>query len=430
MPHNILTLLSSSWELGKGLVDWNNEFKEKDVRLIAIGIGSSEAAKLFSDMTSFPIECLFSDPLANLHKSLELSAGFGREGGLFGSNSFVSDLPGLVKLLIMCAGVGSPGTLQEVIRGYIGDTSREKVFQKGMNNDIPWRSFFDIVGKNYQRPFELATLRLLNMISIIPKFSTLGPADSNLLVQRGGAYVFQDGITKYKHKDLGILGFIPAKKLAQRATAMEPSEPFMINDVLHDAGKRQAWPEDVYKAMLKCEKVPVKKNGVEIETINGQWKLQFTGPKVVKNKNATTDSEFGSYFPLEARQSFNAISKTIRNGVYIADGRVASLYFDGIFDWSAEKKILEFVFESVSLTLGNRGPFQLKLDGSTWNKAKKVEETIVKGEGSIERATPGKPFSNPFFKFVFADDQVIVARGRGGGLALWTRIDTMPVKTD
>jgi len=45
----------------------------------------------------------------------------------------------------------------------------------------------------------------------------------------------------------------------------------------------------------------------------------------------------------------------------------------------------------------------------------------VNGEGRIERATPGKKGSNPFFKFCYADDRCIVARGRGGGLALWAK---------
>jgi hypothetical protein len=49
----------------------------------------------------------------------------------------------------------------QVIRGYVGDRSAKPVF----NSATP----FDILGKDYQRPFELATLRLFNMIGILPK---------------------------------------------------------------------------------------------------------------------------------------------------------------------------------------------------------------------------------------------------------------------
>lgn len=52
-------------------------------------------------------------------------------------------------------------THAQVIRGYVGDRSAKPVF----NSATP----FDILGQNYQRPFELATLRLFNMIGILPK---------------------------------------------------------------------------------------------------------------------------------------------------------------------------------------------------------------------------------------------------------------------
>ncbi len=49
----------------------------------------------------------------------------------------------------------------QVIRGYLGDRSAGPVFEAS--------SPFDILGKGYQRPFELATLRLFNMAGILPK---------------------------------------------------------------------------------------------------------------------------------------------------------------------------------------------------------------------------------------------------------------------
>eukprot|EP00879_Flechtneria_rotunda_P025975 GHRR01027642.1.p1 GENE.GHRR01027642.1~~GHRR01027642.1.p1 ORF type:complete len:151 (+),score=48.13 GHRR01027642.1:67-453(+) len=87
--------------------------------------------------------------------------------------------------------------MMQVIRGYIGDQSARQVFQES--------SPFDILGKGYQRPFELATLRLLNMVGILPKWSQLSPPDANLLTQQGGALVFEGQQVLFKHMDSGIL---------------------------------------------------------------------------------------------------------------------------------------------------------------------------------------------------------------------------------
>ena len=61
----------------------------------------------------------------------------------------------------MLAGLGSPGTMQEVARGYLGDRSAPPVFEKA--------GPFDILGKDYQRPMELATLRLNSMVTVLSR---------------------------------------------------------------------------------------------------------------------------------------------------------------------------------------------------------------------------------------------------------------------
>ena len=102
-----------------------------------------------------------------------------------------------VRLLPMLAGIESPGTLQEVIRGYVGDRDAKQIFD---------RSPFDVLGKGYQRPFELATLRLSNMIGILPNWGELVP-NSELICQQGGTLVFQGSSLVHLQKDTGSLKY-------------------------------------------------------------------------------------------------------------------------------------------------------------------------------------------------------------------------------
>ena len=88
----------------------------------------------------------YADPTGALHTALGFNRGFLPD----------SSISAYAKLVAMLAGVGSSGTIQEVLRGYIGDRSSPPVFSGE-------RNLFDILGKGYQRPFELATLRLFNM---------------------------------------------------------------------------------------------------------------------------------------------------------------------------------------------------------------------------------------------------------------------------
>ena len=55
-----------------------------------------------------------------------------------------------------------------------------------------------------------------------------------------------------------------------------------------------------------------------------------------------------------------------------------------------------------------------------------AEQAASEGQGSIEKAEGKKVGSNPFFTFVHVDDNVCAARGRGGGLALWSKIANQP----
>ncbi len=156
--------------------------KLSSIKLWAIGIGDESSKVRFCSYTRFPLESLVLENDASFHRLLGLSPGL--------------DLPvePLLNLILMCAGIGSKGTLTEVLRGYVGDRSSAQIF----NNDDSIRIFSPITfkgslfkkagGIGFLRPFELATLRLKNMIEVISNWPTYMP-NRKVLTQRGATFL-------------------------------------------------------------------------------------------------------------------------------------------------------------------------------------------------------------------------------------------------
>ncbi|HEY9616162.1 MAG TPA: peroxiredoxin-like family protein [Microcoleaceae cyanobacterium] len=174
----------------------------------AVGIGDRAAGQQFCTYTGFPPDWLFIDPTADLHRQLGLYQGLSLNvpGLAPGQNAWFN-------LILMCAGVGSPGTLKEVLRGYRGDRQAPQLIGddevvKAAPLPALKGSFFKFAGgTGFQRPFELATLRLRNMVEVVGHWPTYVP-NSAYLTQRGGTFLFdRNGKLLYQHRDRGILGF-------------------------------------------------------------------------------------------------------------------------------------------------------------------------------------------------------------------------------
>lgn len=196
--------LEYAWWLQKQ----KEQLQAKGVIIRAIGIGDRNSGIKFCEYTGFPQECLFVDPQAKIHETLGLYRGLSLRFPLLsrGQNAWLN-------LMLMCAGIGSPGTLTEVFRGYKGDKQAPQLIgDEEVVRDTPLPpikgSFFKFAGgKGFQRPFELATLRLRNMTEVLSNWNTYVP-DSSYLTQRGGTFLFDSQRNLiYEHHDKGILDF-------------------------------------------------------------------------------------------------------------------------------------------------------------------------------------------------------------------------------
>ncbi|MBE9210484.1 AhpC/TSA family protein [Nostoc sp. LEGE 06077] len=196
--------LEYAWWLRKE----REEIEASGITIRAIGIGDRNSGVKFCEYTGFPQECLFVDTKAEIHAALGLYRGLSIQVPILSTSQTA-----WLNLMLMCAGIGSPGTLKEVFRGYTGDKQApqliadEEVVKDTLLPPIKGSFFKAAGGQGFQRPFELATLRLRNMIEVLSNWNIYVP-DSSYLTQRGGTFLFDSqGKLIYEHRDRCILGF-------------------------------------------------------------------------------------------------------------------------------------------------------------------------------------------------------------------------------
>ena len=202
-----------SLEYAQALVGALPALEAAQIGLQAIAIGDGAGRERFCRFTGFPAERLHVVAGVELHRSLGLYGGLQGVGGPWPA------------LLLMCAGIGSPGTLAEVLRGYVGDRSAPprlnpgQRIQVGSLPPLP-ASLFATLGEGYQRPFELATVRLRNMVEVLGHWRTYVPSDATI-TQRGGTFLLErDDRLLYSWRDPGLLGFSPT--MARPLSFLDP----------------------------------------------------------------------------------------------------------------------------------------------------------------------------------------------------------------
>lgn len=234
------------------------DLRRAKISLRVIGIGDSESAKRFAAFSGLDLESIRVDPTGKLHRSLGLHQGPDWDVPSFVPESILnwfSDYVGAeddatrdskaifrswLNYMAMCAGIASPDTLPEIFRGYIGDKkSPERIQQDeivtvggttGTQTDGEVEDpFIAITGttdvklgpfnyqqawkdeSGYQRPLELATVRLRIMVEVLSNFKEYVP-DQRYLDLRGATYLFRRGkkdevTLVYEHIDTGVLSY-------------------------------------------------------------------------------------------------------------------------------------------------------------------------------------------------------------------------------
>jgi hypothetical protein len=216
-----------------------------NIDLKMIGIGDQASGRKFCAFNKIPSSIsMCVDPMASLHSKLNLHRGPNWDVPSWIPNSILqwfaeytgskANTPDMqrdvarswLNYMAMCAGIAAPDTLPEILRGYFGDKNAperlgaEESVSVGDNDFIVVKGTTDVklgpiqyqsLWKNeagYQRPAELATVRLRAMVEVLTNFDEYVP-DQSILEWRGATFLFsEDNDTiLYEHRDTGVLAY-------------------------------------------------------------------------------------------------------------------------------------------------------------------------------------------------------------------------------
>jgi len=131
-----------------------DRIESEGIAMRAIGIGDRQSGEYFCKFTGFEPNWMFIDNTGELHRQLNLYAGLTTKFPLLTSGQSA-----WVNLMLMCAGIGSQGTLKEVLRGYTGDRhapqliADDEVIKAAPLPPLRGSFFKWAVGSGFQRPF-------------------------------------------------------------------------------------------------------------------------------------------------------------------------------------------------------------------------------------------------------------------------------------
>ena len=190
-----------SFEYAINLKNFIDNHQDKNLEIFAIAIGNQKGKEKFCNFTGFDKDNLIVVSDNQIHRNLKISKGLD------------IGLGGWINMLLMLSGLNSFKTIKEVIRGYTGDRKAKQIYSEFDKIEVfkflnfSGKSFRQVFGDGYLRPFELATFRLNNMKEIIQNWGDY-ILNEEYLPQRGASFLLNDkNQVIYKFFSSDVLGY-------------------------------------------------------------------------------------------------------------------------------------------------------------------------------------------------------------------------------
>eukprot|EP00775_Hariotina_reticulata_P009243 gene9244-9408_t len=195
---------------------------------------------------------------------------------------------------------------------------------------------------------------------------------------------------------------IPSPR-AKAAAGIELSTSAAVSTIKQAVAKPNSVPSPVVLdavLQLEAEKLPTDGWLDALQAPGSRWRLVFTADtKQVQAAKKKQPNKGGVYFPLPACQKFE--NGDFENGVFL--GPIASMTFNGPFSMKGR----QITFDVVAMNIGI-GPWKFSIP-------------LKKGAVPIEAMDAQDAKKLPFFLYSYVDSDIVVARGRSGGQAVWQR---------
>ena len=180
-----------------------------------------------------------------------------------------------------------------------------------------------------------------------------------------------------------------------------------------DRDKPQRPPAaQVVEALLHAEKATkYHRTTYPLAQLVGTWRLVFVAPRSAHQKAGVSQGR-GWYVPtaIPAQIAFTADETDATTGAIANQIRLGGIQFrlTGPLKYPGKKNLLGFDFTQAEFSILGKSLYRGNFTSGKRNGVPFAQQAIGK---------------LPFFAFFVVTDDLIAARGRGGGLAIWLRVN-------